>query len=432
MTDLDHLIGTLSAAGAALHLDTTDLCFLIALRSRADQSVLASLEEDVLYDVYEQVCDVLGDVEAGANIRLRATHAIQRLRNQRMLARVDGGGLLGAGEYAMTRLAWSIVEHYVAEETLTRESLVLLTQALVTHTQQVFKAAQVVRREEDWKASVIDPLRVTVSDLLTGIERRQRGLDAQQEAIRAHIGGLLQRDWFDAIGASEVLLRETAGTLEELNAVLLRDCNRLHAVLAEIGGEAARHGMVDAERVASRVSDQVERVAGWGASRLKAWSDYFQFVQRYLRAVVRLDPNRAMSRKLREQLSRWDERPFYLVTAAEPALAVMREPEVKPERPSVVREARALDPTVVDVTAPYDDVPLRDRVRGLLGGRPGGLAEVVAPVLGEAPDAQRYRAVGRIAALVVEGAAVDPGVDRPWVRVSADLEIEDWAIQWED
>lgn len=37
--------------------------------------------------------------------RKRATHAIGRLRDQRMLARVDGAGIVRAGEYALTRLA---------------------------------------------------------------------------------------------------------------------------------------------------------------------------------------------------------------------------------------------------------------------------------------------------------------------------------------
>jgi chromosome partition protein MukF len=44
----------------------------------------------LLVDMFEQVCDV---VEPGAdNPRKRATLAIQRLREKRMLARVDGAG----------------------------------------------------------------------------------------------------------------------------------------------------------------------------------------------------------------------------------------------------------------------------------------------------------------------------------------------------
>jgi chromosome partition protein MukF len=57
---------------------------------RADNAALASFDEDALSDMFEQICDV---VERGAeNPRKRATHAIQRLREQRMLVRVDGAG----------------------------------------------------------------------------------------------------------------------------------------------------------------------------------------------------------------------------------------------------------------------------------------------------------------------------------------------------
>lgn len=77
-----------------LDLKTVDLCFLAGLYLRANKGALASFEEDMLVDMFEQVCDV---VEPGAdNPRKRATHAIQRLREQRMLARVDGTGIVRA------------------------------------------------------------------------------------------------------------------------------------------------------------------------------------------------------------------------------------------------------------------------------------------------------------------------------------------------
>jgi chromosome partition protein MukF len=131
MTDLHRLVGSLQQRGAGLTLDTTDLCFLIVLRDRADRAALASLEEEILYDVYEQVCD-LTDPGAG-QVRKRATHALQRLRQQRLLGRVDGAGLVRAGEYALTRLATAIVDFFLADEALTRDSLTILTRTLASH-----------------------------------------------------------------------------------------------------------------------------------------------------------------------------------------------------------------------------------------------------------------------------------------------------------
>jgi chromosome partition protein MukF len=79
----NRVIASLARDQVNLDLKTVDLCFLAGLHLRADKASLASFDEDLLVDMFEQVCDV---VEPGAeNPRKRATHAIQRLREQRML-----------------------------------------------------------------------------------------------------------------------------------------------------------------------------------------------------------------------------------------------------------------------------------------------------------------------------------------------------------
>jgi chromosome partition protein MukF len=119
-SDPNRVIASLARDQVNLDLKTVDLCFLAGLYLRADKMALASFEEDLLIDMFEQVCDV---VEPGAeNPRKRATHAIQRLREQRMLARVDGAGIVRAGEYALTRLAAAVVACFLTDEALTRES----------------------------------------------------------------------------------------------------------------------------------------------------------------------------------------------------------------------------------------------------------------------------------------------------------------------
>jgi len=119
--DPSRTIASLARDQVNLDLKTVDLCFLAGLYLRADKAALAFFEEDMLVDMFEQVCDV---VEPGAdNLRKRATHEIQRLREQRMLARVDGAGIVRAGEYALTRLAAAVIEYFLADEALTRESL---------------------------------------------------------------------------------------------------------------------------------------------------------------------------------------------------------------------------------------------------------------------------------------------------------------------
>jgi chromosome partition protein MukF len=139
-SDPSRLIAALARDRINLDLKTLDLCFLAGLYLRADRASLASFEEDVLIDMFEQVCDV---VDPGAECpRKRATHAIQRLRDQRMLARVDGAGIVRSGEYTLTRLAAAVVEYFLADEALTRESLTLLTGTLRAQLAEILAAAK--------------------------------------------------------------------------------------------------------------------------------------------------------------------------------------------------------------------------------------------------------------------------------------------------
>ena len=424
MTDLHRLVGSLQQRGAGLALDTTDLCFLIVLRDRADRSSLASLEEEVLYDVYEQVCD-LTDPGAG-QVRKRATHALQRLREQRLLGRVDGAGLVRAGEYALTRLAMAIVDFFLSDEALTRDSLTILTRTLASQLSEIKREASQARSPEEWKTHVCDPLRVTVADLISGIERRQRGMDAQQREVREEIAELLHKDWFAAVDACEDLLQGTSSTLRELNEVLLQDAAHLQALLQEIEDLAEAAEELEAREACLRVQEQVDRVAAWGGARLAAWSDYFQYVQHYLRSVVRLDPDRALSQRLRDQLARWAEAPFYLVAAQAPRPWVLRDPDTRPIRPPVARPARDREPDLVP-TAP-DQAPedLEARVlRAMEGART--LSEVLGTVLPETPPQSRYVTVGRVAGVVARKARPRSERERPWVEISA-LAIEDWSL----
>ena len=102
----------------AVELGTVDVCFLVALYVRAEGANLTSFTETQLEDVFAQASAV---AQPGVDqVRRRATHAIQRLRDQRMLARVDGQGVARTGEPALSRLATGIVESFLEEDVLTR------------------------------------------------------------------------------------------------------------------------------------------------------------------------------------------------------------------------------------------------------------------------------------------------------------------------
>lgn len=425
--DPSRFIAALARDQVALELKTADLCFLAGLYMRADRAALASFEEEVLVDLFEQVCDV---VDPGAdNPRKRATHAIQRLRDQRMLARVDGAGIVRAGEYALTRLAAAVVEYFLADEALTRESLTLLTGTLRAQLAEVLAAA---RRAEDhgaWQRDVVAPLRVTVSDLVSGIERRQRGLDAQQEELQAEIAALLSADWFGAIERCQDLLDTTSTTLRELNEVLMRDTHHLVALLQDIQGLAAEADNLEAEETAQRVIEHVDRIAAWGGARQRAWSEYYQYVHRYLRDVVRLDPDRALSQRLRDQLAGWVDRSFALVVARAEPIRLLRPLEARVERPVVARPCSEREVVPEWVEPENAAADLDGLVGDALDAGATALSEVTARVLPALPEPGHYAAIGRVADSVARLAEVSTERERPWIVAVDRLSIEDWHVQ---
>jgi chromosome partition protein MukF len=425
-SDPSRVIGSLARDQVTLDLKTVDLCFLAGLYLRADNAALASFDEDALIDMFEQICDV---VEPGAeNPRKRATHAIQRLRDQRMLARVDGAGILRSGEYTLTRLAAAIVENFLADEALTRESLTLLTGTLRAQLAEVLASARKANGEEAWRRDVIGPLRVTVGDLVAGIERRQRGLDTQQEEVQAEIATLLSADWFSAVDRCQALLDATTGTLQELNEVLLRDTHHFVALLQEIQTLAISAGDSEAAEAVQRVIEHVDRIAVWGAARQRAWSEYYQHVHRYLRDVVRLDPDRALSQRLRDQLAAWPSRRFHLLVANAPSIRLLRQLEACVERPPVARPRANRETELEWVDAENMLAGIEAAAAMAVDNGARTLGDVTSAILRVVPEATQYAATGRVAEVVARIAVVDAKHERPWTLVHEALEIEDWSV----
>lgn len=426
----DRIVAEVAERGLSLELSTLDLCFVVALHIRATSAQLASFTEDQLEDVFARVCDaVAGDGEAAGK---RATAAIARLRNQRMLTRIDGLGVVKAPEYGLTRLATAIVDYVLEDEILTPESLTVLTRSLAASLRDVRDASQGADSAEAWESSVVEPLRVTVSDLVGGIERRQRGLDQQQESFQDQIRSLLDADWFGAIDHCQQLLETTSETLRELGELLLRDTHQLQELLADIQERALAAGAEAAVAAAHRVVDQLDRIVGWGAARQQAWSEYFQYVHRFLRDVVRLDPTRALTQRLRDQLAGTAGRSFTLTIAAGPPIQLLRDVTPPPEdQPPVSRPRKTRDREPRGEEARDPQAELDARVSDTLARGAGTLAAVTRSLAGDVADEDRFVAAGRVAHTVARLARPRAARERPWVRVD-DVTLEDWDIPRDD
>ncbi len=425
--DPHHVVSSLARREVAVELQTIDVCFLAALHLRAERGALASFTEEQLVDVFDAVLANVAPPDVRATPR--GTHAIRRLREQRMLARVDGAGVVRAGEFALTRLATGIVEFFLTDETLTRESLTLLGRSLLAALAEVLAAAGAATGPDAWRDGVAGPLNVTIPDLVAGILRRQRGFDAQQEHLQREIAALLKADWFGAIDQCQTLLDATSTTLRELNEVLMRDGPDLQSTLQELQELASAAGALDVEEATRRLVEQVDRIAAWGAARQHAWSGYYQYVHRFLRDVVRLDPSRVVTHRVRERLASDGSTQLALAVAAAPPMQVLREIVPPPSGKPPVRRPRP------DAEAPLAQEPPEDRearldadVRGAIAAGARGLGDVTARLTGVLPAPERYAAAGRIAHAIARVTRPDARAERPWVPVDSGLQIEEWTL----
>ncbi len=151
-------------------------------------------------------------------------------------------------------------------------------------------------------------------------------------------------------------------------------------------------------------------------------------MHRYLCEVVRLDPTRALTQRLREQLSAHVGRPFALTVAAEPSIRLLREVAVPPdERPPVRRPSRTgtraepaetLDPHAL----------LEERVRDALADGATGLQRIAERVTQALPEDEPDRSNGPVAQAVARLGTLASERERPWLPVADGLEIEEWSV----
>jgi len=420
--DVDQVIAAIADRKPALDLGPMDICFLIALQIRGETAGLASFTEQHLEDVFAHASSI---VQPQADqLRRRATHAIQKLRGQRLLARVDRQGVVRTGEFALSRLGTAIVESHLEEDVLTRASLSLLMTSLRVALSDVLAVART--SPASWRDVVTGPLEVTVSELVAGIERRQRGLDLQQEDFQGEIRRLLEANWFGALDRCQELLESTSATLHELNAVLLRDSSTLLSLLQDIEELAYAAGESDAQQAAHRLMDQIDRSVAWGTARQRAWSEYFQYVHRYLRDVVRLDPTRALTQRLRDQLAGNGAR-FSLTYASTPPIRLLRTVATVIEKPPVVRPRQPRDKEPAPEAAIDPQVILDERVQLAIDHGARVLSAVTTEVTEQLPPGERFVEAGRVAHTVAQRARVESGHERPWVPVG-DMEVEEWTL----
>ncbi|MCP4715337.1 MAG: hypothetical protein GY868_09485 [Deltaproteobacteria bacterium] len=178
-------------SGIEINISREDMAFIAGIHTYIDIQQAYSLESSDLEKVYQIVTDVTRS--NFDSISQRVISATERLHKNQLLIRIDGGGMSGRPLYDMTQLGKSIVKFLNETEKLTRQSLTIITSRIVSFLSDIRKALETSGSEAFWTEKVQIPLEVVVTELLEAIEKRQRGLDLEQNDVRSQISELLEK-----------------------------------------------------------------------------------------------------------------------------------------------------------------------------------------------------------------------------------------------
>jgi chromosome partition protein MukF len=273
-----------------LELNREDAAFLSGVYSWLAINPDPTLDEDQLRNIYGIVSEVAhGDPSSTAQ---RATSAIARLREQRLMVRTDTVGIIRGGEYSLSRMGNAIAEWFGEQEGLTRQSLEVMMTRIRADLGQIKLAAAEGGNRGSWEARVSGPL-------------------------RERIGAMLEESWFDSVRSCEELLGATSEALQELHRVLMHEIEGMLSLLNEIEDLCEKNGEEESVEAVAHVRRQVARVGAWGESRFAAWSEYYQSVHEFIRSVISVDPERAIRTRLRDALREYGLPVRWFLTVAD-------------------------------------------------------------------------------------------------------------------
>ena len=419
------ILARLDERKVKVNLGTRHICCLYAINAWLHRNVEASLSNAELREVVAGVLSLID--QDGELPEKRITHTLDDLRQGQLLVRTDSRGLTSAGRWSVSPLAQHIVRFFVDELTLDEQSLVVTTITIRGLLRQIEADARKGGDGAWWLQKVTQPLDIVVGELVQGIDRRRRGLDARQEGVRKAIREQLEMSWEEGLDAVERLLATTADTIDELHAVVLRELDALDTALGQIDDLAEPAGAAEATLAIQRLRDQLFQLRAWSSDRHAAWSGWYQRVQRNTRELIRLDPNRRISARLRDHLRSWEGAPWALQVPAPLRHRPLRSVSVVSEQPPVTG-ARPIDAEPAEQEVDQDvEQRLRDRLRVLLEAHGAlSLRAALAEVLPEPSLGDPFGAIGVVAHHLVEAGRI-PGDRRnaaPWVEVPGGVEVE--------
>ncbi|AMO56800.1 hypothetical protein GZ77_02475 [Endozoicomonas montiporae] len=323
--DIPALVSEILTSGQKIQLQPADLAFLAALRFWKDQESQPEFSEEELHLVFETVDrQDLGALEDSRQRRCNDT--LRRLLEQHLLICLESGGKRPHA-YLLPPVSEQIVESICTGLDASQTALRTLFTTVAGHLQEIHEAARQDGNDQFWKLQIEAPLDITVRQLVTAIDHRQRQLDTEAITTRKEVVSLLKHDWQNAIARCEALLVDTQERLQDLQQLLLASCHELRQLLESIGQHCEKAQRLSAVQSVVRLEHHLDRIEHWSSERLEHWENFHQRTHQYLRQFINMDERKALMERTLDALQRYDQHPWHLRCAGDEPLIRLREIE---------------------------------------------------------------------------------------------------------
>ncbi|WP_257295216.1 hypothetical protein [Endozoicomonas sp. YOMI1] len=324
------LISTILTQGISLKLQPADLAYLAALRYWKETESQPEFSEEELHVVFQSVEKARLDDDHRDDSSKRCNEVIRRLLQQHLLICLEGGEQRNHA-YLITPLSEQIVDSVCIGMEASREALSTLFMTVASHLREIRDSAEQGGNEPFWKLQVEGPLNITVNQLVTSIDHRQRQLDQEAINTRKEVVELLKQDWQNSISQCEQLLTSTQSHLQDLQRLLLASCHELRSLLEAISRYCEQSQRNDAINIVLRLEQHLDRIEHWSGERMNHWEGFHHRVHQYLRQFVTMDERKALMERVREGIRNYQAMRWYLrYTHAEP---LVRLRDIEPPQP---------------------------------------------------------------------------------------------------
>lgn len=333
------LISNILTQGISLKLQPADLAYLTALRFWKETESQPEFSEDELYVVFNSVEKTRVDC-SGEEASQRCNEAIRRLLQQHLLICLEGGEQQNHA-YLITPLSEQIVDSICVGMEASREALSTLFMTVASHLREIRDSAADGGNEYFWKLQIETPLDITVNQLVTAIDHRQRQLDREAVNTRQEVVELLKQDWQNSISQCEQLLTSTQSHLQDLQQLLLASCHDLRSLLDTIAKYCEQADRINAVNSILRLEQHLDRIEHWSSQRMTHWEGFHHRVHQYLRQFVTMDERKALMERVREGIRHYQHTPWYLCYNSEEPLTRLRDiepPQPKENRAQVIHD----------------------------------------------------------------------------------------------